>query len=935
LEVYIDNATFNGQGHTISGLSINLPDTDNIGLFSDASSTSLLENISLTNESVIGRNFVGGLVGYDNGGTVQTSGSTGTISGFQEIGGLVGFNNGGLVQTCYSTDTVSGDTEGNTVGGLVGGNFGLVETSYAAGAVSGNGDADFIGGLVGYNEGSVEASYATGAVNGYFYVGGLVGINYGGAVEASCASGPVNGYYYVGGLVGDNYGAVETSQATGAVDGFFYVGGLVGANFSLGGANDGLVEASYASGAVTTGGSGSEYIGGLVGFNFDTVKTSYSTGQVTGGSNSSFVGGLVGYNEGEVEESYSSGEASGFSGVGGLVGYSASGTTTASFWDTTTSRQSTSAGGTGDPTATLLSASTYSNAGWNIGTDLSSNTWVIFDGQTRPMLSMEYSTTITNAHQLQLVGLNSTTLAADYTLANNIDLSAITIPSDVWGTTLGSGEGFVPIGIGNNTSLFTGTFNGHGHTVDGLYIRVPAEYNPILTAVGLFGAVGEGGNIENVGVTNLQVSGFTGVGGLAGYNAGTITNAYSTGTVSGMDSVGGLVGYNLLGSIRNDYSSALVNTSGDGGGLVGFNYEGEISDAYSTGAVTGGDHIGGLVGGTYYGMISNAYSTGPVISGSGDNSVGGLVGFNEYGAINNAYSTGMVTAGNGSIDLGGLVGYSEAAEISNSFWDTTTSGITSSNGGVNGGDNSGVTGATTAQLQTQSFIVANSSAGSWDFALGTGVWGINGYTSTGLINNGLPYFQWRYPTQALVTPLSQSVTYPGTLNQSAYTTTFAPGYTSLAPLLASGPTLSIATTGDLGSLPHVAVSLTPNTGYTIEISTVPATVNSYGITPGPPTPPMPITITIQGDNESLSQFLDNFSAQFNANSGYDALFRQSWFSLFDATQNDWLIPIFSLGNQPLHVYSMRGTSYAGRSKEPRGEIAFGSSFTTNDKHSRH
>jgi len=75
----------------------------------------------------------------------------------------------------------------------------------------------------------------------------------------------------------------------------------------------------------------------------------------------------------------------------------------------------------------------FNSGGWSIGnsTNPATNTWVILNGQTRPMLAMEYSTTITNAHQLQLIDLN---LGTSYTLANNIDLSGTTNASDVWGT---------------------------------------------------------------------------------------------------------------------------------------------------------------------------------------------------------------------------------------------------------------------------------------------------------------------------------------------------------------------------------------------------------------------------------------------------------------------------------------------------------------------
>jgi len=175
---------------------------------------------------------------------------------------------------------VTGNGSSNYVGGLVGYNyFGTVETSYANGMVTGGANSSYVGGLVGDDYfGTVATSYATGAVSGSYEIGGLVGSNFGG-VETSYATGAVSGSYEIGGLVGVNYnGTVETSYATGAVTGngsSNYVGGLVGYN------NFGTVETSYATGAV----SGSYFIGGLVGYNDATVETSYwaqDTGLNTG-----------------------------------------------------------------------------------------------------------------------------------------------------------------------------------------------------------------------------------------------------------------------------------------------------------------------------------------------------------------------------------------------------------------------------------------------------------------------------------------------------------------------------------------------------------------------------------------------------------------------------------------------------------------------------
>ena len=148
--------------------------------------------------------------------------------------------------------------------------------------------------------------------------------------------------------------------------------GLVGEN-ALGG----TVTSSYATGAVTARFIG--YAGGLVGWNDGgTIRNSYATGEVNGFEK---VGGLVGDNNGTVRNSYATGGVDGNADVGGLVGDNDEGTITNSFWDTETSRQAASAGGTGvigKITAEMKAIATFTGPGWPIVSG-----WQAFDGSTR------------------------------------------------------------------------------------------------------------------------------------------------------------------------------------------------------------------------------------------------------------------------------------------------------------------------------------------------------------------------------------------------------------------------------------------------------------------------------------------------------------------------------------------------------------------------
>jgi len=193
----------------------------------------------------------------------------------------------------------------------------------------------------------------------------------------------VTGFAQVGVLVGHNEGLVNNSYSSGSVTGDSRVGGLVGWNQAT-------LSNSYSSCTVT----GDSSVGGLVGDNWyyrGILSNSYSTGSVTG---SSQVGGLVGVNfYGNVTHSYSTGSVTGSSQVGGLVGYNKA-TVSNSFWDTETSGQATSDGGTAKTTTEMQDIATFSGAAWDIcavtsGGTNPTPTWNIVDGQIYPFLSWQ------------------------------------------------------------------------------------------------------------------------------------------------------------------------------------------------------------------------------------------------------------------------------------------------------------------------------------------------------------------------------------------------------------------------------------------------------------------------------------------------------------------------------------------------------------------
>ncbi len=227
--------------------------------------------------------------------------------------------------------------------------------------------------------------------------------------------------------------------------------------------------------------------------------------------------------------------------------------------------------------------------------------------------------------------------------------------------------GWLP--IGTEARRFKGSFDGQGYEIADLVIDRTADY------IGFFGYIDSGAEVEGITVTDCDVTGSAGVGGLVGWNDGMVSSCCATGTVNGSgDCVGGLAGWND-GTVSNCYATGTVSGAWYVGGLVGRNAA-TMSNCYATGSVTGDGYVGGLVGDND-GTVSQCYATGSV-NGSGEY-IGGLLGL-SFGTVSNCYATGSVN-GPGYF-VGGLVGYRGGTVVSNCFWDTDTSDTTSSAGGT-------------------------------------------------------------------------------------------------------------------------------------------------------------------------------------------------------------------------------------------------------------
>jgi hypothetical protein len=437
----------------------------------------------------------------------------------------------------------------------------------------------------------------------------------------------------------------------------------------------------YAQGSVS--GTTGNCIGGLIGqsqYNV-IVKKSYAKGAVTLVGTSSYAGGFIGNGIYWIESPYVFEDC---------------------YWDTQTSGQAASSGGigvVGKTTAEMLTQSTYTNWNFSYPWNMSVGDYPILD-----IFGPSYS------------GGNGTQ-ASPYQIANINDLQVLDIFPAHWSKHFiqtadidAAGVALIPIGDSDNN--FTGYYNGQNFTIDHF------TYDGMATndmKVGFFKVV-IGASLKNIKLTNLNLSAFYGIGGLAGFAVNTIIdNCFVSGNLTSLLIGGGLVGVSGNNTFTrcgadivltgNPLYGAAVNTHL--GGFVGL-VEGSSSftDCYAIGSVSG-YKIGGFVGG----LDMNSTPLG------GSAPIDPTMGF----TLANCYAANTLTVSAGG-EKGGLYGQSGYAGsnilITNSFWDKDITGTTY---GYIGG-----TSKTTTEMKTQGTFTG------WDFA--TPVWSLKSTYNGGYPN---------------------------------------------------------------------------------------------------------------------------------------------------------------------------------------------------------
>ena len=319
--------------------------------------------------------------------------------------------------------------------------------------------------------------------------------------------------------------------------------------------------------------------------------------------------------------------------------------------------------------------------------------------------------------------------------------------------------------IGTSATPFQGIFDGQFSN---------SQYATISSNYTLFRYAGPHSVIRNLKITNLNLecSSQYYCGGLVAYlNDGIVSNVVISGSMTSSNSnlqkfsIGGLVGYSKNGIITHSGTNVNILVSNSStppsatAGLVGYQDGGEIDSSYSLGGIVNqasNNTLGGLVGMQRIGIIDSSYSTGSITSEVNVRYAGGLIGLTLGGTTSNCFSLANVSAKNNASGIAALIGgvssindevsiinsYATGAIIGessstqqsgglvsvtspsyaincvNSYWNTETTGQSTSAACPNGG-------RTTAQM------VESANYQNWDFS---SIWGINPS-----VNNGYPY----------------------------------------------------------------------------------------------------------------------------------------------------------------------------------------------------
>ena len=699
---------FDGNGKTVSGLIINRPNDDDIGLFAKIASATI-KNLKMDNCTIKGNNRVGILTGNAIGSSIFNCTINGVIDCNTNVGSCIGYGSGNTIEhvTCSSIINAK-ENLGGIIGKIdIGGNSSISGCELINGVIVGT---DKVGGICGATE---RISNNPGTI----------------VMSDCCVNASISGTDYIGGICGNWQGSINNSFFCGSIIADSYVGGICGYG-TMGGVN---IENSYALADIIAKGN---QVGGIGGQILQVIKACYFSGSVWGEEN---VGGLVGTKSyGGIKMSFSNATVSGKKYVGGLFGHATdyievtsnvvasqsikatvnhvgriyggcdkgltigeAGTTNENkAWNKTIVIKagvaqdviSDNQNGTGVSATTLKLKATYVAMGWDF-----TDTWAIqetecypyFKSQTAPPVITSQVVSGATVVSGKCVDGGTITLEVDGTKQQMIS-TGNTFSFTVSPLQAGHEVRVSAKADGKEQSYFTTetvSYLGKGTEADPYQVYTAADltgvyrkgYFKLMNDIDLTSYINQFSPSEgwqSIGRDGSETIHFDGnnhkitglwcnstrdnTGLFSCFANGTIKNlTVETATgkqVKGGANTGILIGKMINGTIENCKVSGRVSDGTPVGGMVGLFDGGSISRCQATVSITttlGTSYVGGLVGETTSGTIDQCFTMG-TLNGTGTESyVGGLIGKN-YATITNCYSTAKVSS---SFNAAGLVAY--------------------------------------------------------------------------------------------------------------------------------------------------------------------------------------------------------------------------------------------------------------------------------------
>ena len=722
-----------GNGKTISGLTINRGSYDYVGFFGKLDGATI-SNLTIEGE-VVGGNYTGGIVGYNNSSTLTNVSFNGNIVGGERVGGISGQASAGVFTGCnYTGDITSSGT--GYVGGIVGYTDGT--TTFTSCTVNTNIMAigECVGGVVGYSSSgstsNITSCFTYGTLSASKYVGGIAG--------------HINQHTITG-----SGSIMDITSAEG------YTGGIIGSGDHMSNSGSDItrkVSNCFALGDIKSEGNN---VGGIVGYDYGYYKYYYSSSYYCGCYSRSYitncyysgkisglnkVGGIVGYaHQSQINKCYSIGSVSGYQYVGGIAGYMLENNSSyrPSIYSSASLHSDINAitsdvgriygkkdagniGVTGSQTGNLALATcrvvlngvlqevmdgdqnggstgkstfkvrgTYQALGWDF-----TNDWSILDTESHPYNKAQAAPPViesgTTGGQTTISGKSID--GGEVYLKTNGKLYTAICSSNKWSIStdpLQAGEKIETYAVADDLV--------RSYTVsqDITYAGSGTKSDPyqIYTAEDLVNASGDfyyklmnDIDLSSWISTNSPTTGWRPIG------KGSSAMSHFDGdyhTISGLwinssDDYVGLFSNASGAEIKNLNVVVAKNKKIKGqnytGGIVGRSYNGVIENCSLTGDVEGQNYTGGIVGSDDSGTNSSNTLIGNV---QGTTNVGGIAGSTSEGSITGAYVEGTISSTVSEANIGGIAGYSNS-DISQCFskGSVSATGISSYGGGIAG-----------------------------------------------------------------------------------------------------------------------------------------------------------------------------------------------------------------------------------------------------------